>query len=706
MLTDALKETIQRAYRRWLESKGLKARYGQRLMIAEVARTLASADGSSDQPAISVVEAGTGTGKTMAYSVAAIPVAKALEKTLVISTATVALQEQIVFKDLPDLQAHSGLSFTFALAKGRGRYLCMAKLDSALADQAGMMPVLALYPDEMETRLDGDSRATLQQMLDRLASGDWNGDRDQWPELLSEPLWARLTTDHAQCTGRRCPHVRQCCFFKAREAVEKVDVIVTNHDLVLADLALGGGAILTDPAETLYVFDEGHHLPDKAREHFAHASRLRSTDRALEQSIRLLATAAAELGTAGGIDRQLELMPGIVHELRQQLAVMRRTAEGLIDGGRGEEFGLHHRFEHGLVPEELREQAAGLQAGFQELGDRLGRVAAVLEEALDDGSHGIDRSVAEKWYPALSVLRSRADANRELWYFFAQDGSGEDPPRARWIAAVETSGGYLDLEFNCSPIVASGVLNSYLWSRCAGALVTSATLTALGSFDRFAMRAGIPSAASRVVVPSPFDHASAGVLSVPPMAADPGDPAAHTAMLVEMLPTLLDPSQGSLVLFASRRQMEQVFEGLPADWQRLILCQDAMSKQELLQCHRQRIDAGQGSVIFGLASFAEGVDLPGDYCRHVVIAKIPFAVPDEPVEAALAEWVSRRGGNPFMEITVPDAALRLVQASGRLLRTENDHGRITLLDRRIISKRYGQAILNSLPPFRRDIAGR
>jgi ATP-dependent DNA helicase DinG len=218
------------------------------------------------------------------------------------------------------------------------------------------------------------------------------------------------------------------------------------------------------------------------------------------------------------------------------------------------------------------------------------------------------------------------------------------------------------------------------------------------------MRSGVPQEAKFVVVPSPFNHASAGVLRVPAMSADPTDQDAHTAMLITMLPQLLNASEGSLVLFASRRQMEDVFEALNAEWQQRILMQDALSKHELLLRHRERIDNGIGSVIFGLASFSEGVDLPGDYCRHVVIAKIPFAVPDAPVEAALAEWIEARGGNSFMEIAVPDAAIKLVQASGRLLRSETDSGAITLLDRRIVTKQYGRAILDSLPPFRRDIS--
>ncbi|HEY3700336.1 MAG TPA: ATP-dependent DNA helicase DinG, partial [Spongiibacteraceae bacterium] len=565
MLTDAVKESIQQAYRRWLESKGMKARYGQRLMIAEVARALAHAE-SSEHCAIAVVEAGTGTGKTLAYSVAGIPVAQALKKKLVIATATVALQEQIVFKDLPDLQQNSGLQFTFALAKGRGRYLCLAKLDTTLAAQPGFNPTLALYPDELQLQLDGDKMNVLERMLDRLGSGEWDGDRDQWPEQITENLWARVSTDHAQCTGRRCPHVRQCSFFKARDAIDDVDVIVTNHDLVLADLALGGGAILPAPEDTLYVFDEGHHLPDKARDHFAYSSRLRATDKWLEQSIKLLANASAELGAADNIARQLEMVPSIIHDARQLLSATRPALEALLaaseenttrqrrdgDSRVQRERAVQYRFEHGVVPDFLREQAAQLRAAFEELSERLGRVAASLEDALD-GNGNIERDSAERWLPAIAMLRMRADSNRELWFYYAsapgdKKNSDEQPPRARWLALAENNNGAFDIALHCSPIIAAETLVQQLWSRCAGAIVTSATLTALGGFERFAVRSGVPSEAQFVAVPSPFDYAQAGVLSIPSMRADPADPAQHTEMVIEMLPQLLDRNEGSLVL--------------------------------------------------------------------------------------------------------------------------------------------------------------
>ncbi|HET8711769.1 MAG TPA: helicase C-terminal domain-containing protein, partial [Spongiibacteraceae bacterium] len=364
---------------------------------------------------------------------------------------------------------------------------------------------------------------------------------------------------------------------------------------------------------------------------------------------------------------------------------------------------LTYRFADGIVPDELREQAAHLHGAFEELGERLGRVAAALDDALD-GSSNIEREEAERWLPAIALLRARADANRELWFHYARDAADEKPPRARWLVAHENNLGGFDVALHCSPIIAANTLMQHLWSRCAGAIVTSATMTALGNFERFIARSGVPREAQFVVVPSPFDHASAGVLAVPPMRADPTDPQQHTDMLIAMLPQLLDRNEGALVLFSSRKQMQEVHAALDPHWQQLILMQDTLSKHELLNRHRANIDEGKGSIIFGLASFAEGVDLPGDYCRHVVIAKIPFAVPDEPVEAALAEWIESRGGNPFMEIAVPDAAVKLVQASGRLLRSESDTGRITLLDRRIVSKPYGRAMLAALPPFRREIA--
>jgi ATP-dependent DNA helicase DinG len=713
MLSTELKSQIQGAYSRFLEAKSLKARYGQRLMIAEVAKALGAISTDEDNrrdgdPAVVVVEAGTGTGKTVAYCLATIPLAKAAGKRLVIATATVALQEQVVHKDLPDILRNSGLNFSFALAKGRGRYLCLSKLDLLLQEGQAQSATAQLFAEEgFSIAVDERSQKLFTQMVEKLAGNHWDGDRDSWSEALEDPDWARLTTDHSQCTNRHCPNFQQCAFYKAREGMSKVDVIVTNHDMVLADLALGGGAVLPDPRDTLYVFDEGHHLPDKAIGHFAHFTRLRSTADWLEQTAKNLTKLLAQHPLPGDLGRLIEQVPELAREIKTQQQFMFSACEQLADFRAGEDMQgrerPRHRFVGGLVPEHLREMALELKKGFARLNDLFSRLTEQLKKAMDgEVSIGIASHQAEEWYPLFGSLLTRAQGNWELWTAFSTEDPQDNPPMARWLSLAE-SGALFDIEVNASPILAAETLRRNLWNVAYGAVVTSATLTALGTFDRFRMRAGLPKGAVTTVAPSPFQHADAGVLRVPDLRADPRDSVAHTAAIIRELPGLVEGSRGTLVLFSSRKQMQEVFDGLAREWRKRVFIQGNLSKQETLNKHKARVDGGDASVLFGLASFAEGVDLPGAYCEHVVIAKIPFAVPDDPVEAALSEWIEARGGNPFMELAVPDASLRLVQACGRLLRTEEDRGTITLLDRRVVTQRYGKAILNALPPFKRII---
>lgn len=703
MLSEDLKDSIREAYSALVDSKSLTPRWGQRQMIAEIANTLsripqAGAVGS-ELPAVCVIEAGTGTGKTIAYAVAAIPMAKALNKRLVVATATIALQEQFVNKDLPDIRQCSGMDFSFALAKGRRRYVCLSKLDRLMAESQGASALIPLYPDELGAPLEAEALPLYDAMLEALGRGQWDGDRDNWPGSVPEGIWYGVTTDHSQCTGRRCPNISQCSFYRARDELQSADIIVTNHDLVLADLALGGGAILSAPEDSIYVFDEGHHLPDKALSHFASFCRLHSTIAWLQDSKKLLGQSGPALIAIESAHRLLQNLPAEMDETIAALQVAEQTVTTLFDAAdldhRRDEQQL--RFEHGLVPAALLPVAAVLSAQFQKLSSVLARLEKTLEEALDDEFAVMDKSDIETWHINIGGMLGRVEAALALWQEYAVSGKDEIPPKARWITLLNGAG-QLGFELRCSPVLAADILQDCLWSRAAGVIVTSATITALKSFDRFRLHSGAPIEANYKVVVSPFNYANATFI-VPAMHCDPGDTQAHTQALIEQLPIILDPMEGSLVLFSSRRQMQDVYEGVDGEFSGRILMQGDYSKQEVLRRHKEAIDGGEGSVIFGLASFAEGVDLPGDYCRHVVIAKIPFAVPDSPLEAALAEWVEAQGRNAFMEISVPDAALRLVQASGRLLRTEEDSGRITLMDRRILTKRYGRAILESLPPF-------
>ncbi|MFC3283673.1 ATP-dependent DNA helicase DinG [Litchfieldella rifensis] len=712
MLDEALKGEIQAAYRRVLENLGLTPRYGQRLMIAEIARTLADIEVDDAGRRLSdahvcVLEAGTGTGKTLAYLLAALPVAKARGKRLIVSTATVALQEQVLHQDLPSLAAHSGLDFEYALAKGRGRYLCVAKLDQVL-DGVEDNPTLSLFEQALDSRDGDDFHGLVKELADAYGSGRWEGDRDSWPVAIADPQWRRLTTDHRQCTNRRCGHFNACAFFRARRRLDSADIIVANHDLVLADLSLGGGVVLPKPSDCIYVFDEGHHLPDKAIEHFTHRFAVNGAVRWLRTLKKSLTELNAALAVQPTVARLLAGFPEAIAALEPRLGEVFALGHQLAElpNGLPSEAGddsRHHRFDMGRVPLALREHAGALVTVFAELSRNLETIADILRESLDPEKHtGLPREQAEPWLPLVALLHGRALEAHALWTAMSEEDDPAEPPRARWLT-FERVAGDPELTFSASPVSAAATLARFLWGGCYGAVVTSATLTALGRFERLQERAGLANRYRYQRLPSPFDYSRA-VLSVPREAVDPGDRDAHERAIVAFIETLGE-REAVLMLFSSRAQLRAVEKALPRSHRERVLAQDRLPKRELIERHRARVDAGEGSIIFGLASFAEGIDLPGDYLTHVVITRLPFAVPDDPVGATLAEWIESRGGNPFMRIAVPDASIKLVQACGRLIRKEEDSGRITLLDRRVLTRRYGRALLDSLPPFTREIDG-
>ncbi|GAB1256609.1 ATP-dependent DNA helicase DinG [Aurantivibrio plasticivorans] len=703
MLAPELKQTIQAAYTQFLQTRDLKARLGQKKMIAEIAKTLGGIELDDEGQRTSgghvcVIEAGTGTGKTVGYFLAATPIAKAMKKHLVVSTATVALQEQIVYKDIPDLRDAAGLDFSIALAKGRGRYVCLAKLDRQLNEFEGPEGLPLGIPTEEQARGDEQTVQIYHSMMDALAKNEWDGDRDNWHEVLDENQWRPVTTNHRQCTGRRCSFVSQCSFFKSRELISGVDCIVTNHDLVLSDLALGGGAILPPPEDTIYIFDEGHHLADKALNHFSQYSRLEATRKWLDEIQQSLDLAHQQIGEASGVSRCLEQLPETLQACKLSLTDLEPLLIDCLESEPEDGDVRRFRFAHGIIPTTISELAADTSQTFGRLVDQLNNLSNLVSDDIEDRMGPVPVVDLESWFQVIGTWLARAEANLALWLSYANNDIG-DVPEARWIEKIESSV-VNDIAISSSPILASATLEDLLWSRCCGAVVTSATLTALGKFDRLQMRSGTPADSHYEIVHSPFDYNNA-LLQIPSNAADAGQAQVHTDALIDELPELLNPSEGSLVLFSSRRQMLEVFDNLPTEWRQRILLQDDRSKQQTISEHKRRIDEGEGSVIFGLASFAEGVDLPGRYCQHVVVAKIPFSVPNDPIEEALSEWIKDRGGNPFMEIAVPDASLKLIQACGRLIRSESDSGTITIFDQRLLTKRYGSAILNSLPPFRR-----
>jgi ATP-dependent DNA helicase DinG len=579
----------------------------------------------------------------------------------------------------------------------------LLKLDHQLSDR-GADPLIPLYPDEFLGAQEEVAGPMLDEMIQALGDGSWDGDLDAWPEQLSASVRRLITTDQSQCTGRRCPHIAQCSFFRAREGLEEADVIVTNHDLVLSDLRLGGGVILPAPEDSLYVFDEGHQLPAKCLNQFALRFHAGGTLQGLRDSERWLA-ASAEVWVAQGLEERL--IPGMTSLLADLIQRSEDVAELFWHLLPPDEFErAEYRFPHGRIPADLAEQAAGLVAQWGQLNREATRLEAALDNNQSSGASPAEGATGSTMDPDLNLanaqgLVARAEQQLAVWRAFA-DAPGEGQPGDGWARWCYHRGTPQTIECQASPILPGELLHDALWQRAAGAVITSATLSALGTFERFRERSGVPASARWKQVASPFDPGRA-TFCVPAMTAEPGSQDAHTLELSEKLPALITNDQGVLILFTSRRQMEAVLEQIELVLPHHVLVQDRMSKNRLLNEHRAYIDKGEPSAIFGLASFFEGIDLPGEYCRHVVIAKLPFAVPDDPIAAAHAELLEAQGRDPFMEISVPDAAQKLVQASGRLLRTEEDEGRVTLMDTRLISRRYGRSILDSLPAYKREL---
>ena len=671
-------------------------------MIAEVARRLAGDAAGIETSPIALVQAGTGTGKTVAYALTGALIAAAKDKTLVISTATIALQEQLVLRDLPDIQAKAGMNFTFALAKGRRRYLCLSKLDASLEGRGQSSKTSDFFPDELLVNAP-DQAQVLSLLLDSYGNGAWDGDRDSLAVVVDDQIWRGVSTDRSQCTNRQCSFFSQCAFFRAREGLDQVDVIVTNHDLLLADLASEESQILPPPESSVYVFDEAHHLVEKARSQWAGFLGRTTTRSVLEAGATLLDQLDQDLAAAEltEVAQTLSGKPGFAVVIAEALTcfdqLMQHFAGFEVDAMAQGDVG-RYRFAGGEID-------PSLQTECHHLGSLLGQ----LDRAVQDWRRTLEQSVSgaslkerlalEGLIPVLGGFSSRFVAAQRLLLLFGQPQAPEASPSARWLDFRPD-----DLLVHCTPIQVDDLLYEKLWTRCAGAVLTSATLAVGQDFELVAADLGLPEDVVGLIVPSPFDYAQQGRLRVPKMRQNPSDPNAHTEEIASLMPGLLTEFQSALVLFTSWRQFFAVIDALPADLRGDCLLQGESSKAELLNQHRDRVDAGKRSYLMGLASFAEGVDLPGDYCQQVIIAKIPFSVPDDPVGATQQEWIEAKGGNAFYELMLPHAALRLTQAAGRLLRTEQDSGVVTILDGRLTTKAYGRKLIAALPPFRWDPA--
>lgn len=699
MLTDDTKAAIRAAYARLKDGlPGFRPRASQGRMIAEVAKALASEGGGA------AIEAPTGTGKSMAYLIAGVEVALAQKKKLLIATATVALQEQLVARDIPLYLALNGIELKVALAKGRGRYMCprnLAMAGNSLGDeQLGLAfdNDLALWSKPPAER----DKQALGKLTDAFDRGEWNGDIDTSPEPLSDLLRGMITTSAGGCTGRRCGQFMVCPFFIARRAVADAQIIVANQDLVLADLTmpretdgevtLMGGVILPRPDETLYVFDEGHHVAAKAIDRGAaevHVSvavrQLNRLGRQVHAAYSLTDKEVLGKLTLDAGDAKLQQLSDSLEELQRAIELA-----WVPDPNEREPV---YRGSLGQLPEAWVMQAMELH---QLTGDIQRWLATVRRAVVEMSESGPTQQALSR---ELGIALERISRQLRCWMAWSGSDSDDAPPLARWVTLSA------DRQVIChaSAVSARNLLRHVLWNNASGVVMTSATLSAGGNFRGFADAVGLPDDAVTISLPSPFDLATQARLEVPAMRALPEAREAHATEVSAWLAENLDWDAGNLVLFTSRIKLERVLQQLPIAQVRKVRAQGSLAKSQLIAEHVADVEAGKGSTLFGLASFGEGLDLPGKLCETVVITQLPFAVPTDPVGATYAEWLESQGRNPFIEVSVPEATRLLTQYCGRLIRSEADTGRIVLLDRRVVVKRYGERMLRALPPFQRVI---
>ena len=702
-------------------TEGLRGRAGQRGMAEAVANAFSQAqlgkvedEGADPARAIAVIQAGTGVGKSLAYSVPAIAIALARGTRVLISTATVALQEQLVHKDLPQLAARMEQPFAFALAKGRGRYACKLKLErlasGASAEEDDHIPDDLLAAEAAEQRqgrhASHQAEARMQfyaSLADALATNQWDGDRDQLPTPPEPEMWGPVAAEASSCTGKYCPLFSQCTYFERRKALVAAQVIVANHDLLLSSI---GARLLPELDNCLLVIDEAHHLPSTALAQFAcemDLSRLSWIDR--------LASRALRIGQLVEVEEIADI-PQHAARLRTALADLARLVLDVYGeplrapghGGAGARPAIagqptRARVAGGRLPDALSDpvaQAAHHAGGFL---DALRAIAKALRAAMRDTPDDARR--LSQLYAQVGSLAPRLEGVHACAQLLLQDTPEGAVPAAKWFTlAVE--GDFLTLRAHASPVLPGATLRHHLWSAVRGAVLTSATLTGCGQFDFFLREAGLhgDAAVRTLEVASPFDYARQGTLVASETQADPRDAQAYTAEMVEaLLSDLALVEAGALVLFTSREQMRQAVEQLPTALRATVLVQNQWPRQQLLAQHRERVAQGLPSIIFGMQSFGEGLDLPGRLCESLFITKLPFAPPDDPVGEARAEWLRGAGRDPFSELVVPATAIRLAQWVGRAIRTEEDLAHVYCYDRRLVRTGYGQRLLQGLPPF-------
>jgi ATP-dependent DNA helicase DinG len=579
-----------------------------------------------------ICEAGTGTGKTLAYLLPAL----LCDRRVLISTATRNLQDQLYDHDLPLLRKVVRTPFKAALLKGRSNYVCHHRLDQARG----------------EPGLDAElqhQRHAIEEWLQSTVSGD-TAELSRLPE--DSPIWPLVTSTIDNCLGQECSHYDQCFVVKARRYAQDSDVVVVNHHLLLADLALreeGFGELL--PGMDAIIVDEAHQLAETASVFFSATL----SSRQLQDLVRDATLARiAEAKDAREIDKAALMVEGGIKRLRTTFSAANNR-----------------------VPWHQIETRPAFQLSLERLGAALSNLHQLLEFHSERGKR-------------LGAALRRCDVLKEKLVLFNEIGD-QQSQRVRWI---ELRGrGFL---FHATPVELGTEFQRRSQSNGATWLFVSATLAVQGRFDHFEHQLGIEDA-EHLLWDSPYDYRKQSLLYFPGIAHEPNDPRYLPAFLAAALPVLQASRGRAFMLFTSHRALQEAHGFLKQQIDFPLFVQGKAPRSALLEGFRRAGNA----VLLGTSSFWEGVDVRGDALSCVIIDRLPFAAPDDPVLQARNKALRERGLNPFWEDQLPAAVIALKQGVGRLIRDEDDRGVLMIGDPRIRTRRYGRAFLDSLPPMRR-----
>jgi len=606
------------------------------------------------------VEAGTGVGKSFAYLVPAIEYVGRTGNKALISTYTITLQEQLIHKDIPFLADCIGQKFVAALAKGRGNYLCKRRLEFALRRQRSLF-------DDFGNELE---------QISNWAGETEDGSLSDMPFLPKSQVWDKVRSEHGNCRGRKCPHFRSCFYWRARRSLDKADIVVANHALFFSDLVLReeGASILPD--YKFVVIDEAHNIEHVAEDHFG----INISNHRIRYLLDGLYNPRTHRGLLAHMNAEKAIF--LVNQTRKKSTNFLKDVRNWYGGVKEETKGRCYK---NFIDDTISVVFKGLSSELNKLAKQLEDVDEKFEiMRFNDRCKGLVRDFEN------FLMQKQGD-----YVYWVEVSSGRSRTTRLRSAAV-----------NVGPDVKRCLFDEY-----ESVILTSATLSTGGAveksgFDFFVGRIGLEDF-DAVKLGSPFDYEKQVTIYIEKDLPNPNERTFTVAAAEVLKKYILKTGGRAFVLFTSYAMLEETagkLSGWLAENDITLLQQGAdVDRATLLKCFK----AEGSSVLFGTDSFWQGVDVPGQMLSNVIIARLPFAVPDQPLLAGRLEQIRELGGNPFFDYQLPSAIIKFKQGFGRLIRSKSDTGIVVILDSRIVSKPYGAKFLAAIPKCKKNIvAGR